>query len=161
MHNNDNLKSIFLLVLIFICILAIIYIPQILKRNDEGISNVKSIIKDKYSVNEYVPVYIDDEHMAKKYLQDYINNLVYDMDDSYNLLDRDYRDGRFGNIIYYKNFIDSLNISVTAHVSKYAVYNQGDYKIYDVYDSGGNRFIFKTNGVMQYKVYFEDEVEKE
>ena len=29
-------------------------------------------------------------------------------------------------------------------------------KVYGVYDTNGNMFVFKTNGVMQYSVYLDD-----
>ena len=161
MQKNDSSKTYILLVFVFTCVLAIIYIPKFLKR-DEGISDVKSILKDKYGVNEVVPVYIDDEQMSRKYLQDYINNLIYDMRDSYNLLNEDYRDDRFGSVDNYISYIDSLGIRVDASVLKYYIFETNGYKVYDVFDTDGHRYIFKTKGVMQYEVYFDSiEVEED
>ena len=161
MKNNDNKGTIVLVIIVIVCVLGVIYIPQLIKGNGEGMTTLELIEKDSYGVNEYIVVYMDDEHMALKYLQDYVNNLIYDMDASYSLLDIDYRNERFGNVIYYENYIDSLGISVNPSISKYAVYDRGGYKIYDVYDQSGNRFIFKTKGVMQYHVYFDDEGDDE
>ncbi len=156
MKNNDNKGSIVLLIFVIVCVLGVIYIPRLFKGNGEGMSTLKLIEKDYYGVNEYIPVYVDDEQMSKKYLQDYINSLIYDMDGSYKLLDKEYREEKFGNIYNYKYFIDSLNISTSAEVAKYAVYERFGYKYYDLYDKDGHRFIFKTDGVLQYKVYFDD-----
>lgn len=151
-----DLKSILIISFVVLIIAGVIYIPKILRRKGNRIDYSGIEIKDNYSVNEYIPVYVDDLQMTKIYYKDYLNWLINDMDGSYNLLDNDYRDKVFENIYNYKQYINSLKLSLNADISKYAVYERGNFKYYDFYDSDGHRFIFKTDGVLQYKVYFDD-----
>lgn len=153
---KNEIKEIILVVFVIVILLSVIYIPKIIKKHKYDIDNSSIELKESYGVNEYIPIYVDDKQMAIIYYKDYLNTLMYDIDGSYNLLDKEYRAKRFENRYNYKAYIDSLNISVAASVVKYATYDKLGYKYYDVYDSGGNRFIFKTNGVLQYKVYFDD-----
>ena len=155
MKNNNNLKNILIIVFFLVCVLAVLFIPKLFKNNDEGVTSLKYIEKDKYKVNEYIPVYVDDMQMSKKYLNDFINYLLKDIDGSYELIDIDYRTNKFNNINEYKQFIYDLKIPVSDSVIEYATYELNGYKYYDIYDKQGNRFIFKTNGVMQYKVLFD------
>ena len=161
MENNEQFKNIFLVGFLILCVVGVIYIPKLLRKNNEGITNIKYIEKDKYKVNEYIPVYVDDMQMSKKYLKDYINQLIYNIDDSYELLDRDYRNKVFGNVEIYKNYIYSLNLSGAISVNKYATYENGGYKFYDIIANDGHRFVFRTKGVMQYNVYFDDFLDSE
>ena len=94
--------------------------------------------------------------MSKIYFKDFLNALNTDMDSTYNLLEVDYRESVFENIYNYKKYIDNLELTMGSYVVKCATYERGKYKYYDIYDNDGNRFIFKTNGVMQYKVFFDD-----
>lgn len=149
-------KDVLIIVLIILIVASIIYLPKILNKNKSDFDYQKIEVKEIYKANEIIPLYVNDEQMAKIYLRDYINNLINDMNGSYDLLDKNYRDERFGNINDYKSFIDSLKISYDSQVKRFAVYTSSIYKFYDVYDQDNNRFIFKTNGVMQYNVYFDD-----
>lgn len=159
MKKNDNYKNIFLILFIFLCILSVIYIPKLLKSNNDGYRmGIKEYIKkDKYKVNEYVPIMINDEQMSRKYLNNFISIIIDDIDYSYKLVDKDYRDEKFDDLDNYKNYIYGLKISMTDTVDKYATYELNGYKYYDIYDKDGHRFIFKTKGVMQYKVLFDSD----
>lgn len=153
---KNGIKEILLIVFAFLILLSIIYIPKIIKRNRDDINNGPIELKESYGVNEYIPVYVNDKQMSIIYFKDFLNMLLYDIDGSYDLLDKDYRDRVFENIYNYKDYIYNLKLSLNTSIVKYAVYERGNYKYYDLYDSDGHRFIFKTNGVLQYKVYFDD-----
>ena len=99
---------------------------------------------------------IDDEQMSKRYLQDYLNILFENIDDSYNLLNKEYRDYRFGSIEKYKEFLATLGLTKSVDINKYATYEKNNYKYYDIYDKNGRRFIFKTKGVLQYELFFDE-----
>ena len=159
MNNERNFKSIIPFVIIVVAILGVIYLPKYFKNDDKYNSNsskYNNIIKDKYGVNEYIAIYVDDEQMTRKYLMDYLNNVFNDIDSSYNLLNQEYREYKFGGVERYKDYINSLNLSMSTSIYKYATYERRGYKYYDLYDKSGNRFIFRTKGVLQYEVLFED-----
>ena len=157
MKDEINIKNVIIIVIIILLIAVFVYIPKILDERKSSILNYNySITKEKYNVNEYIPVYVDDEQMSRKYLNDFVKITLSDINESYYLLDKDYRDQEFGNIENYKQFIDSLNLSYNTSLDKYSIYDFMNHKIYDVYDKNGNRFVFMTNGVMQYEIYFSD-----
>ena len=155
---KDNKSNVILIVGLLLIVFSIVYIPKYFKnlKKNRGIGNFNIEKKTSYTPNEIIPVYVDDEQMSKIYFRDFLNTIIIDMESSYNLLDVDYRENVFSNIYNYKKYIDSLELSMSSSVVKYATYERVGFKYYDVYDNNGNRFIFETNGVMQYKVYFDD-----
>lgn len=109
-----------------------------------------------YDVNEYISTYVTDEDMARIYLNDFIHIMYSNVEVSYNLLDKEYRDAKFGNIDNYKNYVDNLNYS-TYNMTSYYKKDADGYIIFGVYDQNGNFFAFKTSGVMQYSVYLDED----
>lgn len=156
MKKNSNL---ILIVTLIVVVLAIVYIPNILRNNKKSnydINDLKFEKKTSYKPNEIIPVYVDDKQMSKIYLNDFINKLIYDIDGSYDLIDSNYKKYNFVSLNDYKEFIYNMEISMNNSISKYATYERLGYKYYDLYDKDGHRFIFKTDGVLQYKVLFDD-----
>lgn len=159
MKNNSTLKTIITIIVIIVIILAVIYLPGIIKNqnSNNSINDKQSVEYTKnYEVNEYIPIMINDEQMSRIYLSDYMNNVLYNPDKAYDSLNKEYREKKFGSLDAYKNYINSLNLSKSSELDKYATYDKYDYKYYDLYDKDGNRYIFKTNGVMQYEIYLDD-----
>lgn len=159
MKEEKSLKNYITYIVIFIVIICIIYIPKLLKNDKYDLNYnrfTNDIVKDKYKVNEYISVYVDDEQMSKKYLNDFLNVVFNDLDASYNLLNKKYREHKFGGLSKYRDYIESLNLSYSTGIFKYSTYEVNGYKYYDLYDKNGHRFIFKTNGVLQYELFFED-----
>ena len=155
MKDENNLKKILPFLIIALVIGGTLFVYRYIKRNDGSINNNHIVnINKKYDVNEIVPVYVNDEQMSRKYLNDFLNNIYYDIDNSYALLNIKYRVSKFGSVDKYKEYLNSLDLS--NDISKFAVYKKGKDRYYDIYDKNGNRFIFITNGVMQYEVLFDD-----
>ena len=163
MNKNNFIKKNFLvivLVLIFISLILFLVIREFRASkdiyNDSTLSNEHyELVTKKYEVNEYNDVIISDDDMARIYLNNYLNNMVYDTENSYYLLDEQYRNLKFGNISNYINYVNGLS-DVDYTISGYFKKNAGDYIIYGIYDNSGNFYAFKTNGVMQYSVYLDE-----
>jgi hypothetical protein len=113
------------------------------------------MIPKTYGINEYSPMIINDEQMAKIYLNDYIQNMYSDTQYAYTLIDEEYRLKRFGNFNAYADYVNTLKTS-GYNVEKYYVEKKGKYKLFWIYDQNDNLYIFKVEGVMQYKVYLDD-----
>lgn len=153
-------KTISILVIFFIILLLLYFLRDFIAskniytesylRDEEYIMSPKT-----YNVNEYSMVNISDEQMAGIYLLDFRYILYNDITSAYNLLDEAYRNKKFGSVENFQNYINSINFSNV--VSKYYVQRSGDYVVYGVYDTNSNLFIFKTDGVMQYTVYFDED----
>ena len=151
MKNNSNpVKNL----IIFIVILASFSITYILI--DKFTEKEEKIIYLKnYEVNEYIPTYISDEDMAKIYLNDYVYKMYSNPEEAYNLLDEEYRNEKFGSLEKYIDYVYSLQYDVYT-LTKYYKQEKNGYIIFGVYDKNDNLYIFKTKGVLQYKVYLDD-----
>lgn len=161
MKKNNSFISYLIVGLFIIALISIMYLSKYLNKEKFELNpNYKVETIENYEVNQYIPVMINDEQMSRKYLLDYINSVYSNMDNSYNLLNLEYRNERFGSVDAYKDFINSLNINNGVSVSRYATYEKGNYKYYDIYDNNDNRYIFRTNGVMQYELFFDDDTVK-
>ena len=147
--SKETIKNIVFIVMILIIASAIIFVYNY-KTKDKFDTHLKN-----YKVNEYIPTYVSEEDMAKIYLNDYLNNVIYDIKKSYELVDNDYKSKKFSNYEEYKNYVIEF-ITKDIKMTKYSIYNTNGYTIYVVYDNYENVFIFKTKGVMQYSVYFDD-----
>lgn len=148
---NDSSKKTLVVLIIGIIIVGILYLclNKIFNKKNED------VFLKNYKVNEYIPMYISDQSKAEIYLSDYTKIMHSDINAAYNLLDSSYREKKFGNIASFENYVYNLRASVYK-VDKYYIKTEGKYEIIGVYDNNGNLFIFKTNGVMQYNVLFDE-----
>lgn len=94
---------------------------------------------------------LTDAAMCMKYLSNYKEKMRYDVESAYEVLDKEYREKRFGSLEEYKGYIlenkDWLDfISVDKYQSNY----KEDYKEYVCLDKNGNYYIFEETGIMQY-----------
>ena len=152
MQNNKEAKNIIIFILIILVFSgAYIVIDKIVNKE----TNQYGEYLKNYEVNEYIPTYISDEDMAKIYLNDYVHTMYSDIEKAYLLLDKEYREKKFGNITNYEIYVNSLTYS-SYKLEKFYVDSINGYKIFGVYDTNNNLFIFKTDGVMQYTVYLDD-----
>ncbi len=152
MIKDDNKKKLFIIIIIVLVITLLYFLIRYLTRDDS--LEYEEYLKD-YEVNEYISTYVSDEDMARIYLNDYIYNMNLDVDESYNLLDEEYRNKKFGSLDAYKEYVNSLELS-SRTISKYYKKDTGKYIIFGVYDNNNNFYAFKTNGVMQYSVFLDD-----
>lgn len=149
--------------IIFVCIglLLVTFIIYLFTINDNDILN--ETIEDynylkKYSSNEYVPVYVTEENMVKKYLNDYKNNMIFNIDEAFNSLNKEYREKRFVDLNGYREYVDSI-ISLSSYsmeVDKYSVTGINGHKVFNIYDKSGNQYIIKEISIMNYEVYLDE-----
>lgn len=150
---NKAIKNVIVFVgILLIFIILYVVINRVV--NKEHVEDNTIYLKD-YQVNEYIPMYVDDESMAEIYLKDYIHTMYTNVEKAYNLLDEEYRNIKFGSLENYKNYVNLLGYN-NYTVSKYYTTTSEGYIIFGVYDTNDNLFIFKTKGVMQYSVYLDD-----
>ena len=154
MQMKDNRIKNIILAIVIVLIFIVTYLLLKYLTNDDSLE-YEEYLKD-YGVNEYIPTYVSDEDMAKIYLNDYIHNMYYDVEKAYNSLDEEYRKIKFGSLDSYKSYVNSLTYP-TYTLDKYYKKEVSNYIIFGVYDTNGNFFAFKTEGVMQYKVYLDED----
>lgn len=124
---------------------------QKFKQNDEKYV----MTPKKYGVNEYSLVSTSEEQMASTYLNDYKNLLMSDINESYNLLNSEYKRIKYPNIETFKNYVNSINLSKMI-VDRYGKKNCGEEICYYIYDKLDNVYIFRVFSVMEYEVYLDD-----
>lgn len=158
--NNINKKT------IFICIiLVIIFSFFIFYINNKGIfdkernENYKNYTKiERYEANQYIPVYVTESDVVKKYFNDYKNNMIYNTLEAYNMLNNEYREKRFGNYDNYKEYVDEITSSsmYSMEVDKYSVTVINGKKIFNIYDNSGYQYLIKENSIMDFEVYLDE-----
>lgn len=148
---------------IIICILLILFVFIIYLFNQKNgllgeIDTENYEYLKNYKSNEFLPVYVTEEDMVKKYLNDYKNNMLFNVDDAFNSLNKEYREKRFVDINGYKKYLDSiLSLSVySTEVEKYSVTNIGGNKLFNIYDKSGNQYLIKEISIMDYEVYLDE-----
>ena len=156
-----NLKKKNILLIVVFCILVIITLILVYfhnKEEDYVYEKGEDISIKHYKENEYIPVNISYDQIARIYLQDYVYKLLYDREAAYNSLDKEYRKNKFSSFEEFNSYIDDFVYSKKLKemkVDKYAVTERNDFRDIDVYDAGENLFIFRETGVMQYTVFFD------
>ena len=151
MKNNKEFKNIAIfaiIVVVFVCIYIVL--DKYLNKEE-----VDSEFLKNYEVNEYIPTYVSDEDLIKIYLNEYIHIMYSDIERAYELLDIEYKEKKFNNIENFREYVNNLTY-YSYKLDRFYVDNDGEYTIYGAYDTNGNIFIFKSNGVMQYTVYLDD-----
>lgn len=148
---------------IIICILLILVVFIIYLFNQKnsllgGIDTENYEYLKNYKSNEFLPVYVTEEDMVKKYLNDYKNNMLFNVDDAFNSLNKEYREKRFGDLNGYKKYLESiLSLSIySTEVEKYSVTNIGGNKLFNIYDKSGNQYLIKELSIMNYEVYLDE-----
>lgn len=109
---------------------------------------------EQYEANQVYPVYITEDQMANIYLSDFNNLMINNPEKSYEKLNKEYREKKFGSINSFENYINSLrNVTIKSFATK----NSKGYKYFYIYDTNNNLYIFRTKGVMQYEVFLDED----
>ena len=149
--------------IIFVCVglLLVTFIIYLFTINDKDILNETTedyTYLKNYNSNEYVPVYVTEEDMAKKYLNDYKNNILNDVEEAYNSLNKEYREKRFGSLDKYKEYVNNfITLSTySMEVDKYSISSMSGDKVFNIYDKSGNQYIIREKSIMNYEVYLDE-----
>ena len=113
---------------------------------------------DKYDANEYIPIYMTEEDVVKKYVNDYKNNMLYDKEEAYRTLNRAYREKRFGSFDKYEEYINNFvsDSTYSMEIDRYSVMNQNGYKIFSVFVKNGYQFIIKEKSIMDIEIFLDE-----
>lgn len=96
---------------------------------------------------------ITNKQMCNYYLEDYVYNVITNIESSYNLLDEEYREKRFGNLDSYKSYVyANLNRIKNVELAEYTTVKYDDYKQYVCIDKEGNYYLFRETDIMEYTI---------
>ncbi len=158
---KKNIKPILIcLILIFIVLVIVLFLNNKNVFNNNKLSS--SYFIEKYDANQYSPIYVDNDQIVQIYLNEYKNNMLFDIEKAWNNLNKEYRELKFGTKERYIDYVESfLSIStLSMEVDKYSVSNVYGKKVFNVYDKSGNQYIIKENSIMNYEIYLDNETVK-
>lgn len=120
--------------------------------NDKILQNnlkVSTEEMEKNTYNQYQFKNIDDIQMVDDLLVKYKNAVLYNRKEGYELLDKDYREKRFGDYNTFSKYVEN-NIKEISSMTftKYLVNTGDDYKEYVCKDQYENLYIFHEKAVM-------------
>lgn len=108
---------------------------------------------DKNANNTYMVADVKQTDMISKYFSNYKENVIFNLEKAYTLLDETYRNARFGNLEEFKKYVEENKETFDkATVSKYKVDVTDEYTQYVVIDQNDNYYIFRENAIMDYHV---------
>ena len=115
------------------------------------IDSIKKINIDSNSNNRTIKSdLITKEKICILYLSDYVNKLNYYIEEAYKLLDDTTKKNY--SLEKFKSYINNNFDKITTDADKCLFETVGDKRIYTVIDKNGNRYVFRENGIMNYKV---------
>lgn len=148
-----------LIVSIVICIIIIILIAILLFNSSKKSNNTENQEEIHYDTiqftqyNEIPYAYISDMQMCNTYLIDYKNNIIFNTQEAFNKLDKEYMEKRFGNFENYKNYVqENINDILEAKLTKYQINRYDTYTQYICIDQFGNYYVFNETAIMKYSV---------
>lgn len=148
MTKKYNIIVTIIIIFLFIGSIAIIFLFY-----NQNKSSDFEYLKN-YKDNEYMPVYISEEKMAKMYYNDFMYYLNADLNGAYNLLNPEYKKAKFASYSAFQSYIQPY---YNGTLSSYSVVQQGNKKLFYIILSNESKIIFATSGVMNYELYFDDE----
>lgn len=154
---KKNKKTIFICLGLIIFVLIGYFIYYYLA-SDKGNSVDEIEIKKHYDINEINYKYVSENDVVKIYYNDFRNNMLFDRDEAYKLLNEDYRNKRFGSLEEFNNYLDNFvsEALYSNNVDNYSVNYINGKKVFNVYDESGNQYIIKENSIMNYEVYLDE-----
>ena len=151
-----NKQDIKFLIIMGIIVVAFIVAFVVIKKSKDN-KNEPIVYLKNYGVNEYIPTYVSDESMARIYLNDYINSMLYDTENAYYLIDEEYRNVKFPSYQDYYDYVSNLD-NTNIKLDRFFKKGSDGYIIFGVYDQYNNFYAFKTKGVLQYSVYLDEDM---
>jgi len=126
-----------------------IYPPEYLEKHNyinisEGSKielDIESIENKEYNTFEYK--HIEDNEIAKEYFNNFKYTMLYNADKAYDILDKEYREKRFGNLDNFKKYVQEIYNNLSKGiVTKYQVEESNNTKQYICLDNFENYYIF-------------------
>ena len=107
-----------------------------------------------YEINEVIPLYVSEEDIAKKYLSEYVNLLIYHREEAFKLVNSDTLVEKFDSFNDFDKYVDDLMTDsfIRCTVKSYAYDIIDGVKAMHVIDADDNVFIFKEESLMNYTV---------
>lgn len=155
----DRLKKSIIIMLILCLILLIIILVNnhnvIEELPEELIEETpeKLIAIESNGYNEYKYQNISDDKKVVYIFNDFKERQLYNINDAYNFLDKEYKELRFGTLENFEKYLNErINEIRNAYVYSYSIEKNDNCNIYTIIDQFDNYYIFNETAVLQYSV---------
>ena len=85
----NKYKGIIILIIVLGLFILFVYSINDKSKNNKNIRDVDDAFLRNYKINEVINVYLTDEDIAKKYLSEYVNLLLYHREEAFKLVNAD------------------------------------------------------------------------
>lgn len=113
----------------------------------------QSILLNEYNSMQSSAL-ITDNYICNLYFSDYMEKLIDHVEDSYNLLEDDFKANHYANKEDYIHYINSKINTISLEIANCTLTNKNSQRVYTIRDANGNSFSFIENSIMNYKVNF-------
>ena len=96
---------------------------------------------------------VTNDYICNLYYSSYIDKLVNNIDESYELLEDDFKNKNFANKEKYIEFMNNKLKSISLDIKNCTKTTRNDKRIYTIFD-GNNTFNFIEESIMNYRVSF-------
>lgn len=147
-------KNLFIALIVLLLASIIIYLVLSDNKSEDIKFNIDNSFLRDYQINEVVPVYVTDEDLARSYLAEYVNLLLYDRQKAYELLDVDIKEESFETFDIFDNYVNNIITPdfLKMKVVKYKIVIEKNQRLIYVVDYAQNTFTFIENSLMDYQV---------
>lgn len=103
--------------------------------------------------NEFEYNRISEENKIRQYISYYKKNAINNVEQAYELLDKEYREKKFGSVEEYKIYVANNKAMIANSIlESYQVKEDGENTRYICIDQNGNYYIFDETAIMDYTV---------
>lgn len=123
-------------------------------------TNISIDINNKIEDNTYnkykEELEIDDQTIAKEYFEIYKNNLIYDQEFLYNVLNKEYKEKRFNTYEMFKEYIENRYLQLAkANIEKYQKIEREGFFEYICIDQYNDYYVFQGTSPTNYSIMFD------
>ena len=106
--------------------------------------------------NKFNYINITTSELITEYIANYKDMLTYDLEKSYEYIDMEYREKKFGDYKNYEKYVkENKSKLLSIYITKYQEIKGEDYNLYICLDRKDNYYIFKETAIMQYGLIFD------
>lgn len=103
--------------------------------------------------NIFIPANISLKDVAQEYYYDFKNKMLTNTQESFNILNEEYRLAKFGTFEQYNEFIlENMQDIQNTSIESYMVNDYNDYTEFVCIDNKGRYYIIKENKIMDYEI---------
>lgn len=156
----------YIIVILLIILIVFIFLLIIKKREEKNIYNnniISNNLIDSQSIsnnteensinnyNKFDLINVNSGSLLNLYWSQFKDEAMFNIEESYNLLDIEYREKKFNDIEEYKEYINAnIEILENSSIQTFDLYNNEDYTLYKCKDNYGRLFIIKEYSIKQY-----------